>query len=236
MTAATLFDQGAACPVPAPAGAGPAALRVIGLDLSLTSTGVCLTNGSTCRVKTRRQDGDLRLTLIRDLVRAALREVRPHLAVIEDLPKHAKGAGITAMVHGVVRAELVDAYVPYAVVVPATLKSYACDHGSADKARMAAAAYLATGIEFFDDPGGDQCDAWWLRAAGLDWYGHPLFALPQHQRARLSKVRWPSLGLFLAPSNGPPSATPTTAEPQEGLTAKQEDDAGTALRRDRATS
>lgn len=84
---------------------------------------------------------------------------------------------------------------PYAYVVPATLKKYAADHGNADKARMAAAAYLAAGVEFADDPGGDQCDAWWLRAAGLDHYGQPLFELPQAQRDRLTKVSWPELVL-----------------------------------------
>ncbi|WP_413102267.1 hypothetical protein [Streptomyces sp. Inha503] len=193
MTAPILPGLEPARPVPASvAGAGPAP-RTIGLDLSLTSTGICLTSGSTCRIKTRQKDGDRRLNLIRDLVRAAIREERPQLAVIEDLPRHGKGAGIVAMVHGVVRAELVDAHVPYALVVPATLKAFACDHGSADKARMAAAAYLAAGAEFLEDPGGDQCDAWWLRAAGLDWYGQPLFGLPEKQRARLSKVRWPNL-------------------------------------------
>lgn len=194
MTAPTLPGFTPVLPAPAPAAEAGPAPRVLGLDLSLTSTGVCLTNGSTCRIKTRQKDGDRRLLVIRDFIRAVLLEERPHIAVLEDLPKHAMGAGITAHVHGVVKAELLDAGVRYALVVPATLKSYACDHGSADKPRMAAAAYLAAGVQFDGDPGGDQCDAWWLRTAGLDWYGHPLFALPEQQRARLSKVRWPGLG------------------------------------------
>jgi Holliday junction resolvasome RuvABC endonuclease subunit len=173
---------------PPPAAGAP---HVIGLDLSLTSTGVCLPDGTTYRIKTRTADGDRRLTHIRDDIRDDIARYAPHLAVIEDLPRHAMGAGITAMVHGIVRAELLDAGVPYAIVVPATLKSYACDHGRADKKQLAAAAYLAAGAEFADDKGGDQCDAWWLRAAGLDWWGTPLFVLPQAQRARLSKAKWP---------------------------------------------
>jgi Holliday junction resolvasome RuvABC endonuclease subunit len=173
--------------------AGPRPLRVLGLDLSLTSTGFCLPDGTTARLKTRQKDGDRRLLLIRDMVRAVIREEQPHLAVIEDLPMHAMSAGITAHVHGVVKTELLDARIPYALIVPATLKSYACDHGRADKKRMGAAAYLAAGVEFTGDPGGDQCDAWWLRAAALDWYGTPEFALPQAQRDRLAKVVWPDL-------------------------------------------
>lgn len=166
-------------------------LRVIGLDLSLTSTGVALPDGTTYRIKTRQKDGDRRLLVIRDRIRAALAEHRPHLAVVEDLPVHAMAAGRTGHVHGVVKAELLDASVPYALVVPATLKSFAADHGNADKARMTAAAYLAAGVEFADDKGGDQCDAWWLRAAGHDALGLPLFGMPQAQRDRLLKVAWP---------------------------------------------
>ncbi|MEV8394793.1 MULTISPECIES: hypothetical protein [unclassified Streptomyces] len=166
-------------------------LRIIGLDLSLTSTGVALPDGTTYRIKTRAKDGDRRLLHIRDSIRDDLAKHRPHLAVVEDLPVHAMAAGRTGHVHGVVKAELLDAGVPYALVVPATLKSFAADHGNADKARMSAAAYLAAGAEFADDKGGDMCDAWWLRAAGHDALGVPLFSLPPAQRERLRKVDWP---------------------------------------------
>ncbi|MFF1498672.1 crossover junction endodeoxyribonuclease RuvC [Streptomyces sp. NPDC058316] len=169
----------------------PGGLRVIGLDLSLTSTGVALPDGTTYRIKTRSETGDRRLLHIRDSIRDDLAEHRPHLAVVEDLPKHAMAAGITAKVHGAVLCELLDAGVLYAYVVPATLKAFACDNGRADKAQMAAAAYLAAGAEFADDKGGDQADAWWLRAAGHDWCGLPLFSMPQAQRDRLSKAKWP---------------------------------------------
>ncbi|ESU46469.1 hypothetical protein K7395_24900 [Streptomyces filamentosus] len=190
-----LIAPGAPSPLAEPAGSAEGELRIIGLDLSLTSTGVCLPTGVTYRIKTRQKDGDRRLLVIRDRIRAALAEHRPHLAVVEDLPVHAMAAGRTGHVHGVVKAELLDADVPYALVVPATLKSYACDHGNADKARMSAAAYLAVGAEFADDKGGDQCDAWWLRAAGHDALDAPLFAMPQAQRDRLRKVAWPDMFL-----------------------------------------
>ncbi|MFF9554550.1 crossover junction endodeoxyribonuclease RuvC [Streptomyces albus] len=190
MTAAV---PGLVSPAPAVAPAPVPGLRVIGLDLSLTSTGVALPDGTTYRIRTRAKDGDRRLLHIRDAIRRDISVHRPHLAVIEDLPKHAMAAGFTAKVHGAVLPELLDAGVPYAYIVPATLKSYACDNGRAEKADMAAAAYLAAGAEFADDKGGDQCDAWWLRAAGHDAYGLPLFSLPEAQRARLSKVEWPEV-------------------------------------------
>jgi Holliday junction resolvasome RuvABC endonuclease subunit len=177
--------------------AAPAGLRVIGLDLSITSTGVCRPDGSTFRIKTRQKDGPRRVTVIRDRLAAEVAECRPHLAVIEDLPMITGRMSIAnlktiAGLHGVVLSVLTDADVPWAYVTPSTLKSFACDNGKADKADMAAAAYLADGVEFDDDKGGDQADAWWLRAAGHDWCGVPLFDLPQAQRNYLSKAEWPA--------------------------------------------
>lgn len=198
MTIPGLIPAGAPSPLVDLVAAPDGGLRVIGLDLSLTSTGVALPDGTTYRIKTRSGDGDARLLVIRDNLRAALAEHQPHLAVVEDLPTHAKGSGITGMVHGVARSELVAAGVPYALVVPATLKCFACDNGRAEKPELAAAAYLAAGVEFPGDltpagKGGDMCDAWWLRAAGHDAYGVPLFSMPQAQRDRLRKVSWPDL-------------------------------------------
>jgi Holliday junction resolvasome RuvABC endonuclease subunit len=197
----TVLPFETAAPATPTTGAAPT-LRIYGLDLSLNSTGVCLPDGTTYRIKQAKGAGDRRLTIIRDHIREDLTDHRPHVAVIEDLPMHAYGAGLTAMVQGVVRAELADAGIPYATIAPATLKAYACDNGKADKPEMAAAAYLAAGAEFPDDLnarglGGDMCDAFWLRAAGHHFYGQPLFSLPAAQIARLSKAKWPARLLIL---------------------------------------
>lgn len=184
MTAPILSEGSAA------SAAGAPGLRVLGLDLSLTATGVCLTDGATLTVKTRQKDGDRRLVHIADALASMIGDGSTvDLAVIEDLPKHAMAAGITGMVHGVVRAVLLRAGIPYALVVPATLKAYATGKGSGDKTPMVMAAYKRAGREFGDD---NQCDAWWLRAAGLDHYGQPEFDLPKAQRERLAKVAWPT--------------------------------------------
>lgn len=170
---------------------------VIGLDLSITATGICYPDGSTLTVPTKTDDGDARLLHIAEAVCFAIGS-GVDLAVIEDLPTHAHGAGITGMVHGVVRSELIQAGVPYALVTPSTLKAYATGKGTGDKTAMALAAFKRAGVEFADD---NQCDAWWLRAAGLDWLGDPLFEMPAAQREHLvgknskgkPKAKWPTL-------------------------------------------
>jgi hypothetical protein len=43
-------------------------------------------------------------------------------------------------------------------------------------------------------PTEDECDAWWMRAMGWDWLGHPVVDLPKAQRAVLEKVKgWPEV-------------------------------------------
>ncbi|MFI5809287.1 hypothetical protein [Streptomyces sp. NPDC051561] len=194
-----LISSGAQSPL-ADIVVAPAELRVIGLDLSITSTGVCRPDGTAFAIKTRAKDGDRRLLRVRDVLAAEFAEHAPHLAVVEDLPTkmHATALKIVGRLHGVVVGALLDADVPYAFVSPATLKGFAADHGGADKRRMADAAYLAAGAEFPGDldakgHGGDMCDAWWLRAAGHDALGDPLFGMPQAQRDRLLKVSWPAV-------------------------------------------
>lgn len=169
----------------ATAAAGPRP-RILGLDLSISATGFALPNGYTSTITTSWK-GDWRLVAVKHAVAQACPDI--DMAVLEDLPTHARAAGITGMVHGAVRAVLLEAGVPYVLVTPATLKAYATGKGNADKTAMAIAALKRAGREFGDD---NQCDAWWLRAAGLDWYGHAEFDMPKTQRDRLSKVTWPA--------------------------------------------
>lgn len=160
-------------------------MRVIGLDLSITATGIAFPDGTTRTVKPK-ADGDKRLLEIR----AALHGLAIDMAVIEDLPANAKSAGITGMVHGAIRAYLFDNAIPYALITPASLKKYATGKGGCGKPDMAVAAYKRASIEFADD---NQCDAWWLRAAGLDHLGQPVAQLPAAQRAALDTAKWPTL-------------------------------------------
>ncbi|MEV6791315.1 Holliday junction endonuclease [Streptomyces sp. NPDC051320] len=170
--------------------------QVVGLDLSITATGIAYRDGSTGTVGGPSDLGDRRLLVIEQNVAIAIggEDIGPgrlpDLVVIEDLPTHAKSAGITGMVHGAVRAVLLRRDVLYAVITPATLKAYATGKGNADKTAMAMAAYKRTGLEFADD---NQCDAAWLRWAGLDRLGWPQFTLPAAQRDRLNKAKWPAL-------------------------------------------
>jgi len=161
---------------------------VIGLDLSLTGTGIADHKGVTSTVvTTSKQPIGKRLELIHDAIRQKL--VLADLVVIEDLPTHAHAAGLTGKVHGVAHLACWHAQVPVLTITPATLKKYATGRGNADKTAMAIAALKRSGREFASD---DECDAWWLRLAGLDLLGHPAVVLPQTQRDALAKLTLPT--------------------------------------------
>lgn len=156
---------------------------VIGIDPSLDGTGLAWDDQlATVRGS---GSGDSRLLAIRrDVVRTA-RAALAQLAIVEDLPTHAKGAGLTGMAQGVVRLALLEQDVPYVLVPAATLKKYATGRGNATKPDMRVELLKRTGLDIRDD---NQVDAWWLRALGMDLAGGALLTLPQSHRVALDKL------------------------------------------------
>ncbi|MFB4306924.1 hypothetical protein [Actinomadura sp. GTD37] len=180
---------------PAP-GPGP---RVIGLDLAAGRSGVALPDGTTLAICEPKIKG--KRTLLADLdrmdhitseIERHLREQPVDLAVIEDYTPGIRSAAAhrLAEISGNVRLACHRAGAAVALVNTMHLKIYATGTAKAEKRDMSMAAYKRTGLEF---PTDDECDAWWLRAMGLDRLGHPLVAMPKNRRAALDKVAWPDL-------------------------------------------
>jgi Holliday junction resolvasome RuvABC endonuclease subunit len=158
----------------------------LGLDLSISGTGLAHTvSGDACThlIKTKAK-GDARLLEIRTMVRELA--AGAELALIEAPTPRSASSVITGMVHGVVRAELIELGVPYGTLMPATLKKYATGKGTGDKIPMALAALKRGGREF---PNDNECDAWWLWVAAMDQLGAAPFTLPALNRESLGKIR-----------------------------------------------
>jgi len=165
-----------------------AAPDVVGLDLSITATGY--SHDLTTSTYKPFGAGDLRLVSIRDAMTPIF--TWADLVVIEGPVLRSSAAIALGLLHGVIRAALIDAGIPYALVPPATLKKYATGKGNAGKPEMAVALYKRCGLELADD---NQVDAYWLRAMGLDHLGAPLVDLPAAQRESLTKVQWPAVAV-----------------------------------------
>lgn len=167
-----------------------AATHVVGVDLSLTSTGIATPAGEWT-VRTNSADPtEARLAVIRGGVMLPARSAGT-LVVLEDFVTRSPAASTLGMVHGVVRVALAEAAVPFVLVPPATLKKYVTGKGNATKPDMRMAVYQRFGLDIPDD---NQVDAFGLRAMGLDAYGQPLAQLPAAQRESLDKIAWPTIG------------------------------------------
>jgi crossover junction endodeoxyribonuclease RuvC len=171
-----------------------APVKVFGLDLSLTSTGVANSTGATDRITTKVDSkyGHFgRIRFIRDQVMDYVRHadlvVVEGLAVHSQTGQHLSRAGLWHLV-----MERVDAAdIPWAQVSPAGLKQYICGKGNAPKDMV-----LAAVIKRFPDAditGNDQADALVLAAMGADHVGEPMAVMPEAQRKALAKVVWPDV-------------------------------------------
>ena len=152
--------------------------RVMGLDLSMTASGVAVPNGQCFTIKPGDPRlGDRRLVVIERGLNYYLDRTKPELALVEKIPTASKGfqvAIVLGMVHGVARKCLAERGIPMVYIDNKLLKQYATGHGAADKRAMIVAAnqarFAAEESDMLTDD--NQADAWWLRAMGLHHLGH----------------------------------------------------------------
>lgn len=174
-------------------------MNVVGLDLSLTATGVATEAG--CEVLAAKIRGCERLAWIRDqAILVVLNEAavypprRADLVVIEGYSFGSRGRTLYQIgeLGGVIRLALHEQGIPFVEVPPSTLKKYATGHGNAGKGEVLAAAIRRLGYDGHDD---NEADALWLRAMALDFYGLPGWCiLPASHQVALDKIDWPELG------------------------------------------
>ena len=163
---------------------------VLGLDLSLTATGICpFIDGGldsepyTLKFGTRKDSvkGDMRLAHIREEIDFHLagygEEFQYDLAVIESLPPYGKGSASLGLVHGVAREVLASWSVPVIMVSPSSLKKFAYGDGRASKQDMLSAfyAYSPWPSGEFDD---NAVDAFFLQQVGFAYLGSDQLVVP----------------------------------------------------------
>lgn len=179
----------------------------MGLDLSVSCTGISFPAGETMAIKVKSK-GDERRFEITEHVEVAARACKADLVVIEGLGGIYRGeaAREIPMLHGAVRLALRRSFIPFMRdISPSTLKQFATGNGNASKTTMRVTAKRLLGAEYATD---DECDADWLRIAGLTAYGQTVyrisgpgtFSLPEPQVRALFRTRagkaleWPSVG------------------------------------------
>lgn len=181
-------------------------MRIMGVDLSVTCTGIAFPAGETMAVMGRGRGDERRFRLV-EHVEIAVRACKADLVVIEGLGGVYRGeaAREIPMLHGAVRLALRRIQVPFMTgVSPRTLKLFATGNGNASKTTLRVAAKRLLGASYDTD---DECDADWLRVAGMTAYGVPVrtpgggrLTMPDGQVLALrvtragKPVEWPVVG------------------------------------------
>jgi Holliday junction resolvasome RuvABC endonuclease subunit len=175
-------------------------MKVIGLDTSLTGTGIASSAGWCERVG---REGVTKLPLaqrveaVDDLVdRILFTAGEADLWVIE-LPAFSRSGGgaverhalwwllVRRLTRGIGAGDLVT-------VAPNLRALYATGKGGAAKSAVNDA--VARRLPQFETNGDDNlCDAVVLCAMGCDWLGAPLALMPSSHRVALNKITWPEV-------------------------------------------
>lgn len=163
---------------------------VIGLDLSLTCTGVAGPGWSDIIRTKRRGDDRLNhlLAAVADFVK------RADLVVMEgpsyghaNLAGHEDLAGLRVLV----RQYCYRRHIPYGVVPPSSLKMFATGRGNATKGEVRSGVADRYGHHTEGVGRYDQADAYTAMAMGLHHLGHPLADVPDRALQALAGCAWP---------------------------------------------
>lgn len=163
---------------------------VVGLDPSLTSTGVA-TEAGQWSIGTAAAGSLIgQLARLRVIAHDVLERVPAGALLVIEAPAFSRFQGGAHARAGLwwMLVDLADARMCTIVqAAPNVLKKFATGNGNASKADMRMALYKRAGIDISND---DAADAWWLRQAGLHILGdRSAVALPKTQLAALGGLR-----------------------------------------------
>jgi Holliday junction resolvasome RuvABC endonuclease subunit len=169
-------------------------MNIVGLDLSLRSTGIAdatgtRTFGYSVKKHSPWTDHARRLKKLGTVIDRATEGA--DLVVIEAPAFSQSGAAHSlGALFGVVQVLLFQRGRTAIFIEPQKLKKFAVDHGGAAKdAVLAAAIRDGSPAKNFD-----EADAWWLRRMGQYAYSPDRRALPLYRQAVLAAIRWPDVG------------------------------------------
>lgn len=155
---------------------------VVGLDLSLRSTGIAYWDGTSDTFEPTSDPEDrhglTRMDEIAAFVTMHTNVTDLELVVLEGLAFDAHdNKRLQAQLTGIVRHALFRQNKPFLVVPPSTLKKYATGSGTAKKMTVFKAAQSRLG---YDGESFDEADALWLRAIGAHLIlGCPVVDIPK---------------------------------------------------------
>lgn len=166
-------------------------MNVFGIDPSLTSTGICISDDETFvfQPKTR---GAERLVEIRNVVMAHVRAHAVDLIAIEGYSYGSRNSHAHALgeLGGVLRATFYENGFEFVDIPPTSRAKFATGKGNAGKAEVVSSISARTGIVWAGVGAEDMCDAWVLRQMVLAKFGESKYTWPEQNMSALEKIEW----------------------------------------------
>ena len=168
--------------------------NIIGLDLSLTSTGVAI--GDSQFAIASKATGVERLNEISRAIAELFVDMPEPAVVMEGYSFGSRNSQSHSIgeLGGVVKLTLWGLGVPFVIVPPTSRAKFATGRGNASKSEVVSAVSARTGIVWEGKGADDKCDAWLLQEIGLWYFGQPRFEWPASHVTVLEKIDFGPFG------------------------------------------
>lgn len=167
--------------------------KMMGLDLSLTSTGVSI-NGETFSIKSKLR-GVERLAEISDRIVSSALAAESIAIVVEGYSFGSRFSRAHSLgeLGGVVRVALHKAGFEIVEVPPKCRAKFATGNGNSNKDDVLASLKQQFPMRFHDGCGDDECDAWVLEQMAYARLNESWYSWSKDQLAALEKIDWEPL-------------------------------------------
>jgi crossover junction endodeoxyribonuclease RuvC len=168
-------------------------IKLIGLDLSLTSTGISI-NGKTSIVSTKAK-GPERLSYVNKTILQICLDEEINCAIIEGYSFASRNSQAHSIgeLGGCIRMTFWECGISYIEVPPTSRAKFATGKGNAGKTEVISAISSKTGMMFSGSGADDECDAWILEQMGLAYLGKSQYDWTAAQLSSLEKIDWSSM-------------------------------------------
>jgi Holliday junction resolvasome RuvABC endonuclease subunit len=168
-------------------------MNIMGLDLSLTSTGYSI-NGETGTIAVSTKNSE-RLYDIREDITNIIKSHNVDAVIIEGYAFSARNSQSHKIgeLGGVVRLALYEMNIPYVEIPPTCRAKFATGKGNSAKTEVISAVSARTGIFWIGKGADDMCDAWLLEQMALTKLGRTQYDWPKSSTDALATVDWSPL-------------------------------------------
>ena len=177
-------------------------MNILGLDPSLTSTGVC-TDDNNCVAFHSYEEETSRLTDIRNYVLGTCLEENIKCVIMEGYSYGSRTrAHALGELGGVLKVAFDEAWIPFVIVPPTSRAKFATGRGNAGKAEVISAVSFKTNRSWSGKGIEDRIDAWVLREMGLQRLGESQYTWAAENLKALDNIDWEPLLMMAGVENG----------------------------------